>query len=526
MLPSMTQVTQGTSCEVLLRPSPTLDPEVLRISGARKSKQGWLLPRRLPDIEVLQDNGINLRIPDDVRGEWERRDKLDRYLRTAEDIQRTAAHPSWAKLDGHQRVGVAYLTSRPRALLAYSPGLGKTACAVIAAETMGFLPALVVAPLTLLPTWRDEIGRWGNGQPVRNLRKEEPGSGWNLLNPDQLKKRLPELKKQGYRVVIFDESVLYKSRRAQRTKKARELAQAVPNVWMLSGAPITAYADDLWAQLNILYPEWFRSYWRFARQWTFLNETAWGTKVVGNKRPKRLRTYLRDIMLSRTPEQVPVLPDAPVENIRVELTPAQVKALRRARDEFQVGDENLTNVLTQLLRMAQIVSYPAMLDVQGKGAKLPALRELLTWARPPYLIWVWFRETAELLKRELGEKMKVEGIHGGVSAEEREDILSGFQEGKLDALVMQIGTGRYGLSLTGARTAIFYDRSFSVDDWIQATARVRRRSSTGVVPTYVLDGGWTDALVNTALKRKLRSVTDLDMSDLLRHLEQPEPEGG
>lgn len=509
----------GDPYTLLLQPSAEVDPDVLKLNGALKRSAGWIYPNRYSDVNLLERMGLTVSATEDLETEWQKQRRLDDYLARADTLAREADHPSWAKLDGHQRVGVGFLTSRPRALLAFSPGLGKSATAIVAAEVTQQVPVLLVAPLTLLSTWREEIGTWGSGLPVANLRDEEPVDGWNLINPDQLKKRQKEFLRHGYKLVVYDESVLYKNRKAVRTKAARDISKRIPTSWMLSGSPITSYADDLWAQLNILYPDWFRSYWRFAEQWTFVQKTNWGTQIVGNRNPKELRLYLRDTMISRTPEEVPVLPDNPLERIVVDMTPKQVKALKDARDRFEVEGVPLPNVVTQLTRMAQIVSHPRTLDIEDEGGKAKALKEMLEWVEKPLIVWCWFRDTVEAVADTLEKKgLKVGLIHGGVAAAKRGAVLDAYKEGAKDALVIQISTGKFGLSLTNTKTVIFYDRSFGLDDWVQATARVRRRSSKGPVPTYVLDGGWTDRLINTALRKKLRSVTDLGVSDLLKQL--------
>lgn len=509
----------GSTKNLLLRPSPEVDPDVLKLVGALKRSAGWVYPNRYSDIALLERMGLTVETPDDLDAEWEKRQRLDDYLARAGSIGRELDHPSWPRLDGHQKVGVGFLMSRPRALLAFSPGLGKSATAIVAAESQESVPILLVAPLTLLSTWKEEIREWGSGLPVANLRTDDPVMGWNLINPDQLKKRQREFERHGYGLVVYDESVLYKNRKAVRTKAAKAISKAIPVSWMLSGSPITSYADDLWAQLNILYPEWFRSYWRFAEQWTFVQKTNWGTQIVGNRHPKELRIYLRDTMISRTPEEVPVLPENPLERIVVDLTPRQEKALKEARDNFEIEGVPLPNVVTQLTRMAQIVSHPRTLDIDDEGGKMKALKEMMEWVETPVLVWCWFKDTVDAVSRALeGKKYRTGQIHGGIPANRRAILLDDYKKGEIDALVMQISTGKFGLSLTNTKNVIFYDRSFGLDDWVQATARVRRRSSKGPVPTYVLDGGWTDRLINVALKKKLRSVTDLGVSDLLKQL--------
>lgn len=540
--PSIRVLPSGSPGHVLLRPSDDVDPAVLQLYGARKAPAQpghWLFPRRYTDLELLRETGLRLGVTPDLMRDLVNRNKLDNHLLSAERLSRAADHRHWTRIDPHQHVGVAFLVSRTRALLAFSPGLGKSATAIIAADVLQARRILILAPLSLHGTWVDEIAKWSEDTDTSQTL-DEPAR-WTVTNPEQIvvrSKRTPKGQRkvslpthqmldhrasQPWDLIIADESILYKERNAKRTEVLGYLVRKTPTLkaaWLLSGSPTGKYANDLWAQLNILRPEWFGSYWRFVGHWTHTIVGAWGTQIVGNKNPAGLRSYLRDIMISRTPEEVPVLPKAPVERIKVILNPRQVKALEEARDKFMLEGEQLKNSLHQLTRMAQVVSYPPQLDIADQGAKIRTLREMLGWVPTPALVWCWFRPTAEAVATALkSDGLRVGMIHGGVSASEREQLRRKYDAGKLDVLVLQIGTGKYGLSLTSSRTAIFYDRSFAVDDWIQASARVRRRSSTHVVPTYVLDAGWTDKAINTAIRKGLRSVSDLKFSDLITFLQ-------
>lgn len=505
------------------------NPEELRPFGGIKSRDGqlWMLPKRLSDLELMQEAGIPIEIPEDIRAEFQRADALNKYLQDASDLERQADHPQWQTLMPHQRVGVGYLASRERALLSFVPGLGKSATAIVAADVLKAKRILVVAPLTLLPTWGREIKMWSTNPEQVTVGEKgwKLGPRWTIANPEKLRaKHGKKLMLKQWDLLILDESILYKNRKAKRTEQVAELAGKTPRVWMLSGAPVAAYADDLYGQLNILKPQLFSSYWRFVAQWCQTRLTPWSTEIVGNKRPEALRRYLRDLMLSRTPEDVPgLLPDTLFETVKVTLNKTQEKLVEQIKHELEwVDDEGETNVITakvtEILRLSQAVSCPRGIGIEDDGAKVETTLALLKEevAQLPALVWVHYRETGEMLQRRLQEKGYLVGlIHGGVSNSGREDILERFQSGELNVLVMQIQTGKFGLSLTEANSVIFHDRSFSFDDWTQSIARVRRLSSKGkVVPTYVLHGGFSDGLVDVILNRKLKSVYDLSLSDL------------
>ena len=520
---------------VHLTEAPGVDAKELKNYGGRwlPSARCWTIPARWQDIELLRHEGISIDIPQVLLDALTEYVPLDDFLQKAESLRAAPDHPAWERLMPHQRVGVAYLTSRERALLAFTPGLGKTATAIVAADVKQYRRILVVAPLTLRKTWEHEIQLWATDASL----SDKPGDArWTIVNPEKVTARRSKDSENAavlkapydglsWDLVIMDESILYKSRTAKRTRAMARLgAGHSDNVWLLSGSPVAAYADDLFSQMQILRPDVFTSYWRFAGQWCQLEQTPWATKVVGNRAAERLTGYLRDIMISRTPEDVKLLPEAVFETVYVGLSDAQVESLRQLRENgiavVNGQPEVCDNVLAQLTRAAQIVSCPRQLDSAAEiGPKLETLRDMLEWAPLPAIVWTQFKATAQAaaeLLRQKGQRVGV--LQGDTPKSERGALVDAFQSGELDVLIIQLQTGKFGLSLTAAKSAIFVDRSYSSDDWIQAIARVRRLSSTESVPNYVLHAGSIDILVDQILSKKLHSIQDLQLSDLAKYL--------
>ena len=83
----------------------------------------------------------------------------------------------------------------------------------------------------------------------------------------------------------------------------------------------------------------------------------------------------------------------------------------------------------------------------------------------------------------------------------REDALSAFKADPLArVLIATPGAAKEGLTLTVANHAVFYDRSFSLDDYLQAQDRIHRISQekpcfvTNLVAADTVDD-WVDALL-------------------------------
>jgi hypothetical protein len=67
---------------------------------------------------------------------------------------------------------------------------------------------------------------------------------------------------------------------------------------------------------------------------------------------------------------------------------------------------------------------------------------------------------------------------GETPPELRQDIVDNFQAGNLDILIAHPAVGKFGLTLTKARTAIYVERSFNGDDYYQSLYRFRRIGTT------------------------------------------------
>ena len=70
-------------------------------------------------------------------------------------------------------------------------------------------------------------------------------------------------------------------------------------------------------------------------------------------------------------------------------------------------------------------------------------------------------------------------VHGGLSIADRNRNLDRFMEDPTcRILVATPGAAKEGLTLTVANHALFFDRTFSLDDYLQAQDRIHRISQT------------------------------------------------
>jgi SNF2 family DNA or RNA helicase len=108
--------------------------------------------------------------------------------------------------------------------------------------------------------------------------------------------------------------------------------------------------------------------------------------------------------------------------------------------------------------------------------------------------------------RELCERYKVYGaapFSGEVSADERERTVRAFQEGdELKVLVAVPAAGGVGITLTAAQTAVYIDKTWNAEHWMQSVDRIHRIGQRGTVNIISLLGSKVDEIIHWNLRRK------------------------
>lgn len=184
------------------------------------------------------------------------------------------------------------------------------------------------------------------------------------------------------------------------------------------------------------------------------------------------------------------LPDKIIENVQVELAPRQ----REIYDEIaqslrtevvvdgELVDDDSESILKRLLRLVQVASNPRLIDesYDEMPGKLSALNELLNRAIQTEdgkaIVWTNFIENADWLEDQLAAYSPAK-VHGKLEIDERNSAIARFKgDPTCRVLIATPGSAKEGLTLTVANHAVFFDRSFSLDDYLQAQDRIHRIS--------------------------------------------------
>lgn len=437
----------------------------------------------------------------------------------------------------HQRAGLAHLAELGSGALLWEMGLGKTKTAIDYAEYLGAARVLVITPNTVVRNWTNEIRLHAGHEDYVVLaglsiakRAALLGSArYSIVNCEAL--AYGEFVKAALAIqwdlVIVDESTRFKSPKALRTKALMKVGKVARHRVILTGTPITGSAEDAWAQMEFVQPGIFGSWYSFVDR--FL-ERDYFKRVIGI-RPSMVpelasRIGARSYRVLKA-DVLDLPPKVYVDRL-VTLSDVQRRAYDQMRDELRVEIESLpslsaANVLTVLLRLTQITA--GLVGEAGKytwipyNAKVTELDALLNdelKGEQVVIFGLYQKELEALAARYVGGSHSGPSlsplpiIYGPTPERVRHDLISEFQAGDRRLLFAQVRTGGIGINLTAAQTAIYYSRSWSLEEYLQSQDRLHRIGQKGIVSiVHLIAQGTVDEQIGKALAEKQKLADSL-----------------
>jgi len=170
--------------------------------------------------------------------------------------------PPGRELMAHQaRLVEAAAEGHRTFLLADEPGLGKTAQALLAAQTAEAYPLLVAVPNVVKTNWAREVEMWTPSRRATVLHGDamdvDGFADVFVVNYEILDRHLGWLGQHGFRGMIVDEAHYIKNKTSQRSQNVLELADRIrkrvprPLLMALTGTPLINDIED------------FRAIWQF-----------------------------------------------------------------------------------------------------------------------------------------------------------------------------------------------------------------------------------------------------------------------
>jgi hypothetical protein len=455
-----------------------------------------------------------------------------------------------ARLRPYQRAGYDWLAflwaHRLGGILADDMGLGKTLQMLsLVAHTRDAgerRPFLVVAPTSVLSTWRDEAAHFAPGLRVavvdatgakRGRTVADAAAGADVVVTSYTLLRLDdsEFAAVAWAAVVLDEAQFVKN----SATKAYQAVQSLhaDAVYAVTGTPLENTLTELWALLSLVAPGLFPSARRFREEYVGPIEKG---KVPENQeggtyragRLARLRRRIRPFLLRRTKELVAAdLPPKQEQAVQVELSAAHRvlydTVLQRERQKV-LGllddlDRNRFIVFRSLTLLRMLSLAPELVDpahAHIPPSKLTALFEQLdeTLAEGHRaLVFSQFTSFLGLVAARL-DKRGVRYAYLDGSTRDRDAAIAAFRGGEAPVFLISLKAGGFGLTLTEA------DYVFLLDPWwnpaaeAQAVDRAHRIGQHRSVMVYrMIAAGTIEEKVMALQQRKarlFRSVMDDD----------------
>lgn len=409
-------------------------------------------------------------------------------------------------------------------------GLGKTVATLTAIDILlhdyfEVNRVLVIAPLRVAEdTWPREIEKWDHlshlriskvlGSPERRRKALKADADIYVINRENVDWLVGELgKKWDFDMVVIDELSSFKNHQSKRFRALRRVRPLIKRVVGLTGTPAPNSLIDLWAQIYLLdQGERLGKTITGYRDRYFIPGERSGHIVYKWREKKeaeqRIYEAISDIVVSMKAEDWLELPEKIERNVPVKLEP-------KARDLYDKLERDLllpfadadvvastAAVLSnKLLQLASGAVYD-----EGKGvkkihvAKLDVLEDIIEAANgKPVMVFYNFKHSLErILERFPQARCLRKGAAGQVDIRD-------WNNDEIPIFLLHPKSAGHGLNLqeSSCQTVVWFDQIWSLEEYMQANARVHRQGQTrNIIIMRISAEGTMDEEVIQALERK------------------------
>ncbi|KAK6437139.1 transcriptional regulator [Oleoguttula sp. CCFEE 5521] len=470
--------------------------------------------------------------PEMADSEDEGKTKVD-YYEVAHRVKETVTEQARSLVGGtlkdYQIKGLQWMISlynnNLNGILADEMGLGKTIQTI---SLITYLierkrqqgPYLVVVPLSTLTNWNSEFEKWApsvnrivyKGTPAQRKTQQQQiryGQFQVLLTTYEfIIKDRPILSKIKWLHMIVDEG--------HRMKNANsKLSQTITQYYhtkyrlILTGTPLQNNLPELWALLNFVLPNIFKSVKSFDEWFNtpFANTGGQDKMELSEEEQllviRRLHKVLRPFLLRRLKKDVEKdLPDKQERVIKCNFSALQAKLYTQLTKHQRImvddasgkktGMRGLSNMLMQLRKLC---NHPFVFDEVEKTISPETFTNDLIWRSAGkfelldrvlpkfqatgHRVLMFFQMTAIMDIME--DYMRYKGIKfmrldGSTKSDDRSELLKEFNAPGSDYFCFLLSTraGGLGLNLQTADTVIIYDSDWNPHQDLQAQDRAHR----------------------------------------------------
>lgn len=332
--------------------------------------------------------------------------------------------------------------------------------------------------------------------------------------------------------IIIDESAKLKNPKAKLTQTFFELAPLFKKRVIMTGTPIANRPYDIWAQIYFLDQgvSLGSDFNEFKKATDLSNKLAFDEELQKNFEDEVSCIYnkVKDFSVRETKNSgIIQLPDKIYIQERVDFDPEQEELYNRICQELivevqkdrEIVIDDSSAIVKRLLRLVQVTSNPKLVDdsYYGCSAKEVILDKLIHQIldnNEKCIVWSNFIENIDYFTQKYKECGSVK-IHGKMNMVDRNRSIERFCMEENRILFATPASAKEGLTLSMANHVIFYDRGFSLDDYLQAQDRIHRISQTrtcyvhNIIVNRSIDE-WVNVLLNS--KQNAAALAQGDVS--------------
>lgn len=422
----------------------------------------------------------------------------------------------------YQVAGALLLTTAERFLLLDEQGLGKmTQGATALSLWPETRPALIVAPASVMYSWRRELDVFGveatilegtapqrrkvfekfdaeNGVLITSygmLSKHSRVAGYGDIKLSDDHRTPKELNEIPWATTLGDEIHRAKNPHAVQTRALWAASSTSRYRWGMTGTPIESTPLELWALLHFILPEEFTGSGKFRDRWLQYHENWFGVQEIDGIRQDRKEEYEKVTQLRwrRKMAEPGKLPPFRVETRYCELKGKHLTAYKAMAKQLMAEVPGATEDITVLFAENHMVKSGRLLQLANSMVEAEELQRaedeegpryevtpilpspkidllidtLQDFEGTPLIVWFDSRKFMDLARQQLDKAGYVYSyIDGTRNAKQRDEAVQQIQDGTVDMILINVSAGSEGITITRPPVAIYAQRSFSsIKNW-------------------------------------------------------------
>lgn len=433
------------------------------------------------------------------------------------------------KPHNYQQFAIDFITSHPIAAILLDMGMGKTAITLMAIhylmyETFEVSKVLVICPLRVTRTWRDEIQKWEQlqglsysivtGTATQRKKALATDADIYIIN----RENVPWLvDKSGvpfsFDMVVIDELSSFKNHQTARHKAWMKVRSQIQRIVGLTGTPASQGLMDLFAEFKVL--DMGQRLGRFIGQYRlnyFRPDKVNGNIVYSYKllpgAEEKIYEKIQDITISMKAVDFLDMPELISNEYPVYLDETEMdkyeslkKDLILSTPEHEVTAANAASLVNKLSQMANGAVYTDDENIiTFHDKKLDALEDIIESANgKPILVAYWFKHDYQRIVARLNQigvkYMKIDS----------DESITKWNNREIPVALIHPASAGHGLNLQqGGNTMVWFGITWSLELYQQCVCRLYRQGQTEGTVTiiHLISQGTIDEKIMKALSEK------------------------